>query len=168
MTPSIYRRKILNNIEVISFYKYKDIKDLLYTKHSDLGYYIYSILAKNSFKKFANTFEWQDSISAVAIDDNTKSGYSHTAILSKQLSSKIIQPEFAKLRAKNDISYAGKSKEFRMMNPRNFTFKPTKYRDIIVVDDIITTGSTLAQAITAISRYNQTPLFCLTLADASI
>ncbi|MDY0233808.1 MAG: ComF family protein [Sulfurimonas sp.] len=166
LTPSIYRRKILNNIEVISFYKYKDIKNLLHTKHTDLGYYIYSIMAKNSFKKFASSFLWQDKISAVAIDDHTKSGYSHTAILNKQLNSKVIKPEFAKLRAKNSISYSGKSKEFRMMNPRDFSFKPTRYKDIILVDDIITTGSTLSQAITAISRYNNNPLFCLTLADA--
>jgi len=166
LTPSIYRRKILNNIEVISFYKYKDIKNLLHTKHTDLGYYIYSIMAKNSFKKFASSFLWQDKISAVAIDDHTKSGYSHTAILNKQLNSKVIKPEFAKLRAKNSISYSGKSREFRMMNPRDFSFKPTRYKDIILVDDIITTGSTLSQAITAISRYNNNPLFCLTLADA--
>ncbi len=166
LTPSIYRRKILNNIEVISFYKYKDIKNLLHTKHTDLGYYIYSIMAKNSFKKFASSFLWQDKISAVAIDDHTKSGYSHTAILNKQLNSKVIKPEFAKLRENNSISYSGKSKEFRMMNPRDFSFKPTRYKDIILVDDIITTGSTLSQAITAISRYNNNPLFCLTLADA--
>jgi competence protein ComFC len=123
-------------------------------------------MAKNSFKKFASSFLWQDKISAVAIDDHTKSGYSHTAILNKQLNSKVIKPEFAKLRAKNSISYSGKSKEFRMMNPRDFSFKPTRYKDIILVDDIITTGSTLSQAITAISRYNNNPLFCLTLADA--
>ena len=167
LTPNIYRRKILNNIEVISFYKYKDIKNLLHTKHTDLGYYIYSIMAKNSFKKFASSFLWQDKISAVAIDDHTKSGYSHTAILNKQLNSKVIKPEFAKLRAKNSISYSGKSREFRMMNPRDFSFKPTRYKDIILVDDIITTGSTLSQAISTISRHNHTPLFCLTLADAS-
>jgi len=123
-------------------------------------------MAKNSFKKFASSFEWQEEISSVAIDDHTKSGYSHTAILNKHLSSKIIKPEFTKLRAKNSISYSGKSKEFRMMNPRDFSFKPTRYKDIVIVDDIITTGSTLSQAITAISKHNHTPLFCLTLADA--
>lgn len=167
LTPTIYRRKILNNIEVISFYKYKEIKDLLHTKHTDLGYYIYSIMAKNSFKKFASSFEWQEKINAIPIDDNIKSGYSHTAILAKQLRANNIFPEFAKLRAKNTISYSGKSKEFRMMNPRDFSFKESSYKEIILVDDIITTGSTLSQAITTISRHNKTPLFCLTLADAS-
>ncbi|EQB40108.1 hypothetical protein M947_03540 [Sulfurimonas hongkongensis] len=168
LTPSIYKRKILNNIEVISFYKYRDIKNLLHTKHTDLGYYIYSIMAKNSFREFASSFEWQEKISAIPIDDKNSSGYSHTAILSRQLNSKIILAEFAKLRAKNDISYSGKNKEFRMMNPRDFIFSPTKNKEIILVDDIITTGSTLSQAITTINRHNHTPLFCLTLADASV
>jgi len=125
-------------------------------------------MARNSFKKFATSFLYESKISAIAIDDKTNSGYSHTAILNKQLSSKSILPEFAKLRAKNDISYSGKGKEFRMMNPRDFSFKKPKYKEIILVDDIITTGSTLSQAITSISRENYTPLFCLTLADASV
>jgi competence protein ComFC len=168
LTPSIYKRRILNNIEVISFYKYKDIKDLLHTKHSDLGYYIYSILANNSLKLFAKNFEYSSLVSSVAIDDNVKSGYSHTAILNKALKSKYIKPEFNKLRAKNSVSYSGKSREFRLMNPRNFTFKNNSTKDVILVDDIITTGSTLSQAVDIINRSDSNALFCLTLADASI
>ncbi len=168
LTPSIYKRKILNNIEVISFYKYKDIKDLLHTKHTDLGYYIYSILAQNSFKKFAQNFQYSDIISSIAVDDNIKSGYSHTAILNKALKSKYIKPYFNKLRAKNSISYSAKSKEFRLLNPRNFTLNTNTTDDIILVDDIITTGSTLTQAINTIRLKKKEVLFCLTLADASL
>ncbi|EDZ61169.1 transformation system protein [Sulfurimonas gotlandica GD1] len=168
LRPSIYKRKILNNIEVISFYKYNDIKDLLHTKHTDIGYYIYSILANYSLKEFAKNFEYPERVSSIAIDDNIRNGYSHTAILNKALKSKNIKPEFNKLRAKNPVSYSGKSREFRLMNPRNFTFKHNTDRDIILVDDIITTGSTLSQAINTILKSNSSPLFCLTLADASI
>lgn len=167
LTPSIYKRKILNNIEVISFYKYTDIKDLLHTKHTDLGYYIYSILAELSFKKFANEFEFSHPLSSIAVDDNTQSGYSHTAILNKRLKSKFINPEFNRLIAKNRVSYSGKSREFRLLNPRNFQVKKTKHKDIILVDDIITTGYTLTQAITSITKSNNSTMLCLTLADAS-
>ncbi len=168
LTPSIYKRKILNNIEVISFYKYSDIKNLLFTKHTDLGYYIYNILALNSFAKFAAEFKHIDAISSIAVDDNVKSGYSHTAILNKALKSKYIKPEFNKLRAKNDISYSGKSKEFRLLNPRDFNFKDETTKDIILVDDIITTGLTLTQATQTIQNSKKEVLFCLTLADASL
>jgi len=168
LTPAIYKRKILNNIEVISFYKYKDIKNLLHTKHTDLGYYIYSILAKNSFTKFANEFNFPNTLTSIAIDDKITSGYSHTAVLNKALESKNIKVSFNKLRAKNPISYSGKSKEFRILNPRNFEIKELLDTNLILIDDIITTGSTLSQAIQTLQKSKKEVLFCLTLADASL
>ncbi len=168
LTPSIYKRKILNNIEVISFYKYKDIKDLLHTKHTDLGFYIYNILAKNSFTKFAEEFEFPYTVNSIAIDDKIDSGYSHTSILNKHLKSKNINPIYNKLRAKNSISYSGKSKEFRLLNPREFELNNFTANDVILVDDIITTGSTLTQAMQTIKKDRKNILFCLTLADASL
>ena len=168
LTPSIYKRKINHNIEVISFYKYSQIKDLLHTKHTDLGYYIYKILAKLAFSKFALEFNFNSKLVSIAIDDNIKSGYSHTAILNKALTCRDIKPIFSKLRATNDISYSGKSKEFRLMNPRNFKLSDFSEKNIILVDDIITTGSTLSQAIQTISSNKKEVLFCLTLADASL
>jgi len=168
LKPSIYKRKILNNIEVISFYKYKNIKELLHTKHTDLGFYIYSILARNSFSKFAKEFELPHTITSIAIDDNIKNGYSHTAILNKALKSKNIEPLYNKLRAKNPISYSGKTRQFRLLNPRDFELKNFTNRDVILVDDIITTGSTLTQAIQTLHSNKKDVLFCLTLADAGL
>ena len=168
LTPSIYKRKLQNNIEVISFYKYSEIKKLLHTKHTDLGFYIYSILAQNSFKKFAQEFEFKNPITSVAIDDNILSGYSHTALLNNELKSKYIKPIHSKLRANNSISYSGKSREFRLLNPRNFTLKNFAGNELVLVDDIITTGSTLTQAIQTMQQNEKEVLFCLTLADASL
>ncbi len=168
LTPSIYKRKITNNIEVISFYKYGEIKDLLHTKHTDLGFYIYSILAQNSFSKFAKEFDFEQLVAAIPIDDKAKSGYSHTAILAKELKNKKIKPLYNKLRANNSISYSGKSREFRLLNPREFELKDFIYENIILVDDIITTGLTLSQAIKEAQKRGKEVLFCLTLADASL
>ena len=168
LTPSIYKRKILGNIEVISFYKYKDIKNLLHTKHTDLGFYMYTILAKNSLQKFASKFKFDYPVTSIAIDDHVQNGYSHTAILNKALRSKYIKPEFNKLRANNRVSYSSKSKEFRLMNPRNFQIKSFKGDDIILVDDIITTGSTMNQAIQTMQDSNKNILLCIALADASL
>lgn len=168
LTPSLYKRKIDNTIEVISFYKYKEIKELLHTKHTDVGFYIYSILAKKSFKKFADTFEFPSLLYSLGIDDHAKSGYSHTAILNKELKCDSITPLYTKLRAKNRTSYSGKSREFRLLHPRNFTLKEFKGESIILVDDIITTGSTLSQAVQTMQKAKKEVLFCLTLADASL
>ena len=168
LTPSIYKRKLQNNIEVISFYKYRDIKDLLHTKHTELGFYIYKILANRSMKLFTDAFNFESKVVAIGIDDNVQSGYSHTAILSKSLSSKNIKPLFNKLRARNNNSYSGKSREFRLLNPRNFELKYFIQKYVILVDDIITTSSTLTQAIDILQKENKEVLFCLTLADASL
>ena len=168
LAPSIHKRKILNGVEVISFYKYQDIKNLLHTKHTDIGYYIYKILAKNSFTKFAQEFNFTNPIHSIGIDDTAHSGYSHTAILNNALRSKNIKPLFNKLRAGNSISYSGKSREFRLLNPREFQVNDIKEIEIILVDDIITTGSTLSQAISSLESNKKEVLFCLTLADVAL
>ena len=168
LTPSIYKRKILNGVEVISFYKYSEMKELLHTKHRDLGYYIYTILAKNSFEKFALEFNYSSLVASICIDDHVQSGYSHTAILNRAFGSSYINPLFGKLRAKNRVSYSGKSKEFRILNPREFKLGEFEHSEVILVDDIITTGSTLTQAIETLRSNNKEVLFCVTLADASL
>ncbi len=166
LTPSLYKRKITKNIEVISFYKYSEIKTLLHTKHTDIGYYIYNILAKNSLQQFAKNFKHSEKVASIAIDDNPKDTYSHTAILNKHLESKAIQPHYQKLRATNTTSYSGKTREFRLNNPRDFSFQDFQEESIILVDDIITTGSTLKEAVAIMERNNKNVLFCLTLANA--
>ncbi|NPA58907.1 MAG: ComF family protein [Epsilonproteobacteria bacterium] len=168
LKPHIFRRKIYKNIEVFSFYKYKDIKELLHTKHTDLGYYIYNLLANNSFKKFTQSFEFSQRVVSIAIDDNPKKCYSHTAILNNSLKSKHIKPLHGILRAKNEVSYSGKTKTFRMLNQRDFKLKRFTQNNVILVDDIITTGSTLSQAIEQLQKSSKEILFCLTLADASL
>ena len=167
LKPSLYRRKLSNGVEVLSFYKYEDIKELLHTKHTDIGFYIYSILAKNSFTKFINNFDFDEPLVSIAIDDNIESGYSHTAILSKSLQTRNIKPLFNHLRAQNRVSYSGKSKEFRVLNPRKFTLRNFKAEDVILVDDIITTGATLTQACEILQSKQKEIVFCLTLCDVA-
>ncbi len=167
LTPSLYKRKI-QNIEVISFYKYQDIKELLHTKHTDLGFYIYTILARNSFKKFSDDFNFGGDVVSIGIDDTIESGYAHTALLNKALQSSSIKPIYNILRAQNSVSYSGKDKSFRLLNPRKFIIKKFNEDNVILVDDIITTGSTLTQAIDVMKLNKKNVLFCLTLADSAL
>ena len=167
LQASLYKRKLPNGVTVISFYKYQEIKELLFTKHTDLGFHIYNILADLSLKKFAQEFEFEEKIVSIPVDDAITNGYSHTAILNKKLQSKYIQPLYNKLRAKNSISYSGKSKAFRFLNPRNFQVKNFQQSQLILVDDIITTGLTLTQAIEVLKQNKKEVLFCLTLADVN-
>ncbi len=166
LTPSLYKRNLYSNVPVYSFYKYNEIEPLLLSKHTDLGYYIYSILAQNSFASFGKTFEYPSKVCSVGIDDHVRRGYSHTAILNKCLESSVIKPRFSILRAKSRVSYSGKSYQERLLNPRQFIFKSFVEEDVILVDDIITTGLTLTQGIQEMQKQGKNVLFCLTLADA--
>ncbi len=166
LPPSLYQRKLLGKIPVYSFYKYHDIESLLLSKHTNLGYYIYKILAENSFKPFSEHFEHGKKIVSLGVDDHVKHGYSHTAILNQKLKSNLIKPLHSRLRARNSVSYSGKDYQYRMLNPRDFYVERFEENDVILVDDIITTGLTLSQAIQALEKEGKEVLFCLTLADA--
>ncbi len=167
LQPSLIRRKLFGKLEVISFYRYSQIKELLHTKHTDLGYHIYTILARNSFAKFAQKFEYANEVAVLGIDEKSKGLYSHTAILAKHCNAKYLSSQHARLIAQNDISYSGKSKAFRVQNPRDFTLKPFPHRECILVDDIITTGTTLSEAVTTLAKAGKETVLCLTLADAT-
>jgi competence protein ComFC len=166
LQPNISKRKLENGIDVISFYPYEEIKELLHTKHTDLGYYIYSILADASLRLFAKEFNLQEQIASIAVDDRVKNGYSHTALLNKSLQNKAITPRHGTLHAHNNVSYSGKTKVFRQQNPRNFSVKEFPESEVILVDDIVTTGLTLQEACAALEKEHKKILFCLTLADA--
>lgn len=166
LAPSLFKRNI-DGFSVFSFYKYSEIAPLIRYKHKIAGSFILSQLAKNSFKHFAKSFEFSEKISVIAIDDNTKNGYSHTAILANAVKSKVLKPEWMTLRAKNSVIYAGQTLEFRKNNPRNFEFNGAKYESLVLVDDIVTTGSTLLEAKNKVECSGRhEALFAITLADA--
>ncbi len=166
LKPSLYKRVIENDFEVYSFYKYSAVKNLILTKHKFVGYFIYRILAQESFRKFGKEFKFINKTYSFACDDHAKNGYSHTAILNKYLKSTYITPVHSALRAKNKINYSGKSLQFRQNNPRNFTYKYHSNIDAIIIDDIITTGSTIKEAKKILEENGVNVLFALTLADA--
>ena len=165
-TPIITKRVLKNSLIVYSFYPYSQIEDFIKTKHKYHGQKIYKLLAKNSFKVFANSFTSNKKVFAFPIDDKLSTLYSHTAILAKSLKSRYITPKFSVLRAKNSVTYSRKSLEFRLKNPRDFNYTFKENIDVILVDDIITTGTTLLEAKETLKKYNVNVLFALTLADA--
>ena len=68
--------------------------------------------------------------------------------------------------AQNRVKYAGKSLEFRLNNPRNFIYKAKKDISVVLIDDIITSGTTIREAIESLEKYNVKVINVITLADA--
>ncbi|MDP3266376.1 MAG: phosphoribosyltransferase family protein [Sulfuricurvum sp.] len=166
LTPSLYKRKILGSIPVYSFFPYSDIEPLLLTKHTDLGYYLYTLMAKRSMQQFAKEWNYEKKVVSISIDDHTASGYAHTAILNRALKSPLITPLYGKMHATQHHKYAGKSVEERLANPRNFQYVSFGEEEVILVDDIVTTGTTLTEAAETLHAQGKKVILCLTLTDA--
>jgi len=158
LIPSIQKRD-----NIISFYSYEDIENLLKYKYHPFGSRVFKILANNSFAKFTKVYK--EKIYSISIDDNFKKGYSHTAILNHSLKSKFITPIYKKLLSQNKITYAGKSLEYRLNNPRNFKYTGLKNIDVILVDDVVTTGTTINEAKEILEKNGVNVAFCMVLVD---
>ena len=166
LQPTISKRKI-HNLEVYSFYNYQYIEDLLLTKHTPQGYIVYKAFGKMVFKKFIQNFMKHDErdIYVIGIDEHVKFGYSHVSLLTHQMKHPNVKVIHGKLLAKNPISYAGKNLQFRLENPRDFKYRGKRGIQAILVDDIITTGTTLKEAKQVLEQSGVEVLFGLCLAD---
>ena len=166
LTPHLITRTLPDGFKIYSFYHYSEIEDLLKTKHTHIGASVYAILAKMAFSRFADEFSFPDKVYALAVDDHVKRGYSHTAILTKALKSKKIEPIYSSLRAQNHVTYSAKSLEYRLQNSRDFIYSFKSEINAILVDDIVTSSTTLNEAKNKLLKCSVEPLFALTLADA--
>ena len=169
LKPTVTKRTI-NGLDVYSFFKYQHIQDLLLTKHTPQGFKIYKALAKLSFKLFIDNFIEKDprEVYVLGIDENIKSGYSHVALLTHEMSHKHVKVLHGKLMARNLVNYSGKKLQYRLENPRDFDYTGFKDIEVILVDDIITTGTTLKEAKQVLEKHGVKVLFALTLADVEV
>lgn len=166
MLPSLHRRKV-GTLDVISFYKYATIETLLHSKHKPEGHRIYKALADLTMKPFIKEFIASDNrdVYIIGIDEYVKSGYAHVALLTRAMKTKTSIPQHSALMAQNRVNYSGKSLQFRLENPREFIYTGKSNIDVILVDDVITTGITLQEAQKVLISYGVNVLFALTLAD---
>ena len=168
LKSSFYKRELEKDFFVYSFYKFDEVKELLNTKYEFYGDKVFNILASLSFQQFGQNFEFPNQIYAIAIDDHTRHQFSQTAILTKHLKSKIIKPIYNKLKATNIVKYAGKDLKFREQNRRDFIYTGKKDIQVILVDDLVTTGTTVLEAKKILENNGCEVLFALTISDASI
>lgn len=165
LNPKVTKRVLDNRLVVYSFFAYHDISPFLHSKHHSYGTSVYKTLASLSIVPFMDSLALKNPI-FIPIDDHTRNGYSHTAILAHELKKKGYKTHFAALRAQNTITYSGKSLSYRKANPRKFRTSLKNSENIILVDDLVTSGTTLLEATKTLEKKGNYPLFALTLADA--
>lgn len=167
LTPSFHKRELQKSFYNYSFYSFSEIEDLISSKYYSHGDRVFNVLAKLSFQKFAKNFQFEEIIYSIGIDEHTRHEFSQTAILSRHLKSEFIKPLYSKLIATNIVKYAGNDLDFRKKNKRKF--KTTLCdKKIILVDDLITTGTTILEAKKLLESKGNEVLFSLTLADAKM
>jgi competence protein ComFC len=159
------KKELLKGFYLYYFYEYDDIKNLIYSKYKSFGAEIFNILAKNSFKKFSDRFDYGNLLYAINIDNKKIDDFSHTAILTRALKSKNIKPYF-KLKANNIVKYAGKDLEFKLKNSRDFIYSGKNGINAILVDDVVTTASTIKEAKSTLTRAGVSTLFAISLTYA--
>ena len=164
--PDVSTRKV-GTLDVISFFKYSTLESVLHSKHKPEGYRIYKALAQMTLKPFIQEFVENDdrAVYIVGVDETVKSGYAHVALLTRAMKTKYTLPQHSALMARNKVNYSGKSLQFRLDNPRDFVYTGKRNVDVILVDDIITTGITLQEAQNVLMSHGVNVLFALTLAD---
>jgi len=164
--PTIKTRTV-GTLDVISFYRYTTLEPLLLSKHKPEGHRIYTALGKRLFRPFMQEFIEQDigDVYIVGVDEYVKNGYSHVACLTHAMKMSHAIPQHASLMAQNRIHYSGKPLQFRLKNPRNFQYSGKKDINVILVDDILTTGTTLQEAQKVLISHGVNVLFALVLAD---
>jgi len=164
--PTVSTRKV-GTLDVISFFKYSTLESLLLTKHKPEGYRIYKSLAKMTMKPFIEEFVESDDrdVYIVGIDEHVKSGYAHVALLTRAMKTKHSIPQHSALMSKNRVNYSGKTLQYRLEHPRDFIYTGKSDIDVILIDDIITTGITLQEAQKVLTAHGVNVLFALTLAD---
>ena len=167
LTPRITKREI-GDLSIFSFFRYSDIEPLLLSKHKPEGFRIFRLFGDLIMRPFID--EWIESmpeqVYIIGIDENIKNGYSHIALLTHAMKRKLATPQHSSLLAINRVKYAGKSLDFRLDNPRGFVYNGLSDIDVILVDDIITTGLTIQEAKEKLEDNGVRVLFAITLADA--
>ena len=166
--PEMSSRKV-GTLDVISFFKYSTLETLLHSKHKPEGYRIYKALANMTMKPFIKEFVESDNrdLYIVGVDEYVKSGYAHVALLTHAMRTENSFPQYGSLMAQNRVNYSGKTLQFRLEHPREFIYNGRTNVDVILVDDIITTGITLQEAQKELISQGVNVLFALTLADVA-
>ena len=161
-------------LKVYSFFGLSDIAPLLYSKYHRFGSRVLAHLARHCARYFFAKASLHPQTIAIGLDDVPRGFYAHTAFIVKEFckaSNKTLHPQYGTLIAQNPISYAGKNLAFRQKNPRNFLYKPklhNTHKEVIIFDDIITSGLTLTQAYQCLTTHDVRVLFALTLADSKL
>lgn len=166
LRPSV--REVMG-VRVYCFYGYDDVSFLLNSKYYTIGSRILACLSDKAARYFAQTFDKSQALHAltlIGIDDFVRSYYSHTGVIMHSFAKHTAMKAcYGQLKANKQVSYAGKPLSYRQANKRDLSYT-AKAKDLIIVDDIITTGTSFSEAIEACTQKGARVHLALALCNA--
>lgn len=153
-------RKLTDSVSVYSFYAYSDVSLLMQSKYQLIGSRVLKLLAYKAAAYFFThiDFDFTQRVGLVGLDDYPYGAYSHTGIIVRAFereSKGAFKGVYGVLKARNAIKYAGESLAFRQNNPKGFYLtRNISYPFVVLVDDIITTGTSFREAISVFSAFD--------------
>lgn len=166
LRPSV--REVMG-VRVYCFYGYDDVSFLLNSKYYTIGSRILASLSDKAARYFAQTFDKSqamDTLTLIGIDDFVRSYYSHTGVIMRSFAKRTaMKARYGQLKASNQVSYAGKPLAYRQANKRDLSYT-AKAKDLAIVDDIITTGTSFSEAIEVCTQKGARVHLALALCNA--
>ncbi|PAF45696.1 phosphoribosyltransferase family protein [Helicobacter sp. 11S02629-2] len=170
----LHSQRNLDSTRIISSFAYSEAREFLLSKYSLLGSRIYKKLSEVALSAFFKTYSDLLDIdrrhtAIIAVDSTLKGAYSHSSIIAqgfKRYGFKVAASALES-KAKNANFFHLLSANERAMAKREFKLREDfKFDSCILVDDIITTGATLKEAISVVKASGVKVLFAYTLSDA--
>jgi competence protein ComFC len=167
LQPTVSTRRI-GTMDVVSLYRYRTVAPFLLNKYHPAGYRLFRYFGRRQVAPFLEAFAegLDEPTLLLAIDERVAEGYAHTALLIRESRFGLLRPLHGALLARHPVRYAGRSLRFRLENPRDFLYRGPAGMPAILLDDVVTTGTTLSEARTLLAAHGVEVLFALTLADA--
>lgn len=137
-------------------------------KYHLIGSKILYLLAQKAGRYFFDSFQGEASLSAIGLDDYPYDAYSHTGVILRAFAREsrgFLKPCYGVLLACNRVHYAGETLDFRRAHPKGFVYSGSP-QALILLDDIITTGTSFEEAISVLHQHSSQVAFCLALCDA--
>lgn len=154
---------------VYCFYGYDDVSFLLNSKYYTIGSRILARLSDKAAHYFAQTFsdtQALHTLTLIGIDDFVRSYYSHTGVITRSFAKHTaMKARYGQLKASSQVSYAGKPLAYRQANKRGLSYT-AKAKDLAIVDDIITTGTSFSEAIEVCTQKEARVHLALALCNA--
>ncbi len=167
LRPTVSTRRI-GMMDVVSLYRYRTVAPFLLSKHTPRGYRIYRYFGRRQVAPFLEAFaegvEGQTLL--LSIDERLSGGYAHTSLLAHGSRFERLRPLHGALVARNPVRYTGRSLQYRLTHPREFVYRGPEGVPAVLLDDVVTTGTTLSEARALLAKHGVEVLFALTLADA--